>query len=196
MKNLNKLVAPLYSNTSIKGQKCFNKDDIKLVQEIKREISRLTDLKLPLDTDYLIIEYDGSNLGWGAILLAKPNKYSRKEEEQICRYASEKYKEKGNISSIDAELLAVKYALHNFILFIINKPEITIRTDCESVVKFHKTYTEKRSGTRRWLNFYDSIIGNGYKVKFEPTKGSDNKLAYYLSRTANTIFDPDDTAIS
>ena len=43
----------------------------------------------------------------GAVLLAKPHKYSAKNTEKICRYSSGKYKEKGNISSIDAEVLAI-----------------------------------------------------------------------------------------
>ena len=72
--------------------------------------------------------------------------------------------------------------MDNFRLFIINKPEITIRTDCEAIKKFYDTNNEKRSSTRRWLNFTDRIIGNGYKVQFEHIKGSNNSLAGFLSR--------------
>ena len=65
-----------------------------MVQTIKQIVSKLTDLKLPLDTDYLIIECDGSSIGCGAVLFAKPNKYSSKNSEQICRYASGKLRKK------------------------------------------------------------------------------------------------------
>ena len=47
---------------------------------------KLPVLKLPLDTDYLIVESDGYKLRWEAVLKSKPNKYSAKSEEQICRY--------------------------------------------------------------------------------------------------------------
>lgn len=78
-------------------------EDIKLVQQIKTLVSKLSYLEdLSLDTDYIIIETDG------AVLKAKPNQYSTQKEEKLCGYASGKFKEKENISSIDAELLGNK----------------------------------------------------------------------------------------
>ena len=71
-------------------------------------------------------------------MLAKPHKYSTKSTEKICRYSSEKYKEKGNISSIDVEVLTITYAIDSFRILIISKKEITVRTDCEAIVKFYK----------------------------------------------------------
>ena len=41
---------------------------------------------MPLESDYLIIETDGSFEGWGAILKSRPHKYSSKQEEKICAY--------------------------------------------------------------------------------------------------------------
>lgn len=73
-------------------------------------------------------------------------------------------------------------SLNSFRLDIINKKEITVRTDCEAIVKFYNKINEKRSSTRRWLNFIVSIVGNGYNIKFEYNKGSDNQIADYLSR--------------
>ena len=73
-----------------------------------------------------------------AVLLAKPHKYSSKNIKKICRYSNEKYKEKGNISSIDAEVLVITYVINSFKILIISKREITIRTDCEAIVKFYK----------------------------------------------------------
>ena len=94
---------------------------------MKEQIKTIPELALPLDTNYLIIETDGYNTGWGAILLCKPHKYVDKSKEKICRHNSGKLKEKRNISSIDAKLLAINYALDSFELFIISKKEITIR---------------------------------------------------------------------
>ena len=73
-------------------------------------------------------------LGWGTVLKAKPHKYSSKIEKQICRYSSGQYREKGLTSIIDQKILAVNYALDSFRLFLINKKEILVRTDCEAIV--------------------------------------------------------------
>lgn len=115
------------------------------------------------------------------MLKARPNKYSSKTEEKICAYQNGKYKEKGNMSSIDAEILAIVYGLNSVRLYILNKPEILVRTDCEAIVKFHQTINHKNSSKRRWLNFLDTI--SVYKnIIFEYIKGKDNNLADQLSR--------------
>ena len=140
---------------------------------------------MPEDKDYLIVQTDGSHEGWGAVLLCKKDKYLPKNKEEICQYASGKYKEKGNLSSIDAELLAIIYAINKFELFLTGKPGFTVRTDCEAIVKFHSQLQEKKSiSRRRWLNFADVVNQKGYtnKIKFEHIKGEDNKIADLLSR--------------
>ena len=185
IKNLSRIAGPLFSKVGSKGQKYFNQEDIKLVKSLKEIVTKLPPLDLPLINDYLIIETDGCSLGWGAVLLAKPHKYSAKNTEKICRYSSGKYKEKGNISSIDAEVLAIIYAIDSFRILIISKKEITIRTDCAAIVKFYKLKNEKRSSQRRWLNFTERIINTGIKIEIEHIKGSDNSLADSLSRLIN-----------
>ena len=156
-----------------------------MVKSLKEIVTKLPPLDLPLINDYLIIETHGCSLGWGAVLLAKPHKYSAKNTEKICRYSSGKYKEKGNISSIDAEVLAIIYAIDSFRILIISKKEITITTDCEAIVKFYKFKNEKRFSQRRWLNFTERIINTGIKIEIEHIKGSDNSLADLLSRVIN-----------
>jgi hypothetical protein len=84
----------LYATLRKNGQKYFNSKDIKLVKIIKDKVRDLKPLELPLDNYYFIIETDASKEGWGAILKQKPNKYSPKSEEKICRYASGRYKQK------------------------------------------------------------------------------------------------------
>ena len=63
IKDLEKLAGPLYSKTGSKGQRNFNIEDIKLVQKIKDKIKNISDLNMPLEWDYLIIETDGSIQG-------------------------------------------------------------------------------------------------------------------------------------
>ena len=181
IKDLGKIAGPLYSKTGSKGQKHFNTEDIKLVQQIKDKVKNIPDLNIPLESDYLIIETDGSLKGWGAVLKARPSKYANKTEEKICAYQSGKYKEKGNMSSIDAEVLAIIYGLNSFKLYVLNKSELLVRTDCEAIVKFHQKIDQKASSKRRWLNFMDTISIYP-SIIFEYIKGKDNNLADQLSR--------------
>lgn len=71
IKDLEKIVGPLYSKTSKNGQKHFNQEDIKLVQKMENLGKDLPGLNLPLDTDYIIIKTNGCSFGWGAILKAR-----------------------------------------------------------------------------------------------------------------------------
>ena len=63
IKDLGKVAGPLYSKTGSTGQKTFNTEDIKLVQQLKRMIQDIPDLTLPLEMDYLIVKTDGSLQG-------------------------------------------------------------------------------------------------------------------------------------
>ena len=84
IKDLGKYTSPLYNKTSLTGQRKFNSEDVKLVKEIKEKVKNLPELSLPLDSDYLVIECDGCELGWGAILKKKKNKYANTAEEEVC----------------------------------------------------------------------------------------------------------------
>ena len=117
IENLAKLAGPLYAKLRKNGQKHFNSEDIKLVRVIKEKVKNLKPLELPLDDYYFIIETDASKIGWGAILKQKPNKYSPKTEEKICRYASGKYKLNA-INNTDREVLVVINAINAFFLNI------------------------------------------------------------------------------
>lgn len=180
--NLAKLAGPLYAKLRKNGQKYFNSEDIKLVRIIKDKVRNLKPLELPLDDNYFIIETDASKLGWGAILKQKPNKYSPKTEEKICRYASGSYKLK-TVNNTDREILAVINAINSFRLYLGFK-EFTVRTDCEAICRYYNQLNSKKSSTRRWVLFEDIITGNGYKVVFEHIKGKDNKLPDLFSRSS------------
>lgn len=90
IKDLGKIVGPLYNKASSKGQRFFNQEDINIVKQIKQIVKTLPRLSLPLATDNLIVQCDGCEKGWGAVLIKKKSKYSPKDEEQICRYNSGK----------------------------------------------------------------------------------------------------------
>lgn len=184
IKNLGKKARPLYAKTGKASQKHFNTEDIKLVQQIKSLVSKLPDLALPLDSDYIIIETDGCNLGWGVVLKARQNKYNTVKEDKLYGYASGNFKEKGYISSIDAKPSAIIYASNGFKLTIINKKEKTIKTECKAITKFHNKKDEKASSRRRWINFQDRI--SILTINFKHIRGKDN---YFLNQLSRGILD-------
>jgi len=59
-------------------------------------------------------------------------------DEEICRYALGKYHTKPQVysTSTDYEVNVVINDLEGFKLFLINKSEITIKTDCEAIVAY------------------------------------------------------------
>lgn len=181
IKNLSSLAGPLYSKLGKNGQRFFNQEDIKLVQKIKEEVKKIQPLKLPKETDYLILETDGSVLGWGAVLTCKPNKYSPESETELVGYASGNFPESAKTaSSIDLVIQAIQHALNKFKLYL--QKEITIRTDCVAIVSWlNSDHTNKRTSIR-WMKFLDVLTAGGYKPAFEHIKGKNNFIADILSR--------------
>lgn len=94
IKDLGKIVGPLYSKTGTKGQKHFNTEDIKLVQQIKDKVKNISDLSIPLESDYLIIETDGSLKGWGAVLKARPSNILIKQKKKFVHTKVKNIKKK------------------------------------------------------------------------------------------------------
>lgn len=80
-------------------------------------VKSLPKLALPLDSDYLVIEIDECETGWGGALFKKTTKYDPKSTEFLYRYASSKYKEKGHLTSLDFEILAVIYYSNAFLYY-------------------------------------------------------------------------------
>lgn len=187
--NLGRLLGPIYLKTKKNGERRFNKEDIKIIQKIKKCISSIPKLSLPLDSDFLIVESDGSATGWGAVLKKKPNPSSLKSSEEICRYGSGIFKEKSiHLKSTDYEVLAIIYALKCFELYLLSKDEFIIRTDCQAIVSYYNNSQKLSSNfhyRNRWYNLIAAIQGRGFKVKFEHIRGKDNGSADTLSRMLN-----------
>ena len=76
-------------------------------------------------------------------------------------------------------------ALEGFKLFLINKSEITIRTDCETIVAYgsQQINTDKKPH-KTWLLFQEYVYHNGIKINFEYIKGVKNTAVDILSRFA------------
>jgi len=119
-------------------------------------VNNLSYLSLPLDYDYLVIECDGCEQGWRAILKKKKHNYEKFHDEEICRYASGKYHTKPQVysTSTNYEVNAIINVLEGFKLFLVNKREITLRTYCEAIVAYgsQQIHTDKKPD-KRWLLF-------------------------------------------
>lgn len=182
--NLGKHTGPLYNKCSINGERKFNKQDWNSIKEIRKCITKLPDLDLPPPDAYIIIETDGSLTGWGGILKWKPKRGDPISSEKIARYCSGKYKTA--ISAIDAEIMACIYCLDKFRIFILDKTEYTLRTDCHAIVSFFQTANSNKLSRNRWVNFMDYMVKTGTEVHIEHIKGKDNYGADKLSRIIST----------
>nr|BAA01607.1 194K polypeptide [Rice tungro bacilliform virus]prf//1817177A capsid protein [Rice tungro bacilliform virus] len=195
IKDLSKLVGPLYKKTGKNGQRIFNKEDWNIIFKIEREVSKIKPLERPKETDYIIIETDASEEGWGAVLVCKPDKYSGKDTEKIAGYASGNFGEKKTWTSLDYEIEAINEALNKFQIYL--DKDFTIRTDCEAIVKGIKTEDYKKRSKTRWIKLRDNLLKDGYKPTFEHIKGNKNFLPNFLSREGDFILkylqNPDST---
>lgn len=182
LKDVGKIISPLYERCGIMSWIPFSKEDKDIVLRVQGLAKALPDLSLPLETDYLILETDGSSAGWGAVLKAKPNKWSPLHAERICGYGSGSFRERGHLTTMECEMLSVQYGIERFKLFLVGQAEITIRTDCEAIVSFHQKLAEKKSTTQRWVVFAQAVHLFGPAIKFEHVRGKENSFPDYLSR--------------
>ncbi|CAM0147943.1 unnamed protein product [Urochloa decumbens] len=180
IKNMGRILGPLYPKTTEKGEKRLNSEDWKIIRQMKQIVAGLPALTIPPDDAYIIIETDGSMNGWGGVCLWKRNKADPRSTEQICRYASGKFSKPK--STIEAEICGVLSSLEKFRLYYINKAEITVRTDSAAIERYYNKSTEHKPSEVRWIRFMDFISGAGPEIRFEHIKGKDNSLADLLSR--------------
>ena len=148
----------MYSKATPHGERKFNEEDKKIVRKVQELFSKLPVLKLPLDTDYMITETDGCAEGWGGILKCRPYKDAPESTKRICRFASGLIRRKA--STINCDILAIIYSLDKFRLFLLDKEEFTVRTDCVSIVKFSsklKHNSKKKIGNARWTDFLEIL---------------------------------------
>nr|CAY56550.1 P194 protein [Rice tungro bacilliform virus] len=185
IKDLSKLVGPLYKKTGKSGQRTFNKEDWNIIFKIEREVDKIKPLNRPEESDYIIIETDASEEEGGAVLICKPDKYASKDTEKIAGYASGNFGEKKTWTSLDYEIEAINEALNKFQIYL--DRDFTIRTDCEAIVKGIKTEDYKKRSKTRWIKLRDNLLKDGYKPTFEHIKGNKNFLPNFLSREGDFI---------
>ena len=145
-------------------------------------------MKLPLESEYKIVQTDASQIGWGCILLAITNN----GEEKLRRYCSETFNDyQKNLSSTNVEIEAIILVLEKFQLFL-NQEQFTLRTNYENIKKFFENKNSSKLSTKRCMKCQNSLIG--FKPKFEHINGKDNILVDLLSRQiiVNNVNDTND----
>ncbi|KAG6508111.1 hypothetical protein ZIOFF_033470 [Zingiber officinale] len=128
----------------------MNSHDWALVHKIKKRITDLLDLAIPFEKCYIILETDGCMEGWGGICKWKSQKYDPKSEEKICAYASGKYSPIK--STIDAEIYVVMNNMNNFKIYYLDKPELIIRTDYQTIISFFNKTTQNKPSRVRTMD--------------------------------------------
>ncbi|KAG6484652.1 hypothetical protein ZIOFF_053173 [Zingiber officinale] len=183
--NLRKILGPLYSKTSPHGDRRFKESDWAIIRQIKSLVQSLSDLELPPNHAYVIIETEGSMEGWGGVCKWKEKQYDPRNTEKICAYASGKFSTVK--STIDAEIYACMEALTAMKIHYLDRKEITLRTECHAIIKFFNKSVNNKPSRVRWINFTDYITGTGVDIKFEHISGANNELADALSRLVHHI---------
>ncbi|GJR42810.1 hypothetical protein Tco_1310913 [Tanacetum coccineum] len=84
--------------------KKLKSSDYELVRKIKEQVQNLSDLEIPPESAYIILETVGCMEGWGGIVKWKKSKGDPRSSEKICAYASGKFST--TQSTIDAEINA------------------------------------------------------------------------------------------
>ncbi|AAY99427.1 polyprotein [Banana streak virus Acuminata Yunnan] len=183
--NLGKTLGPLYSKTSVNGEKRMNSQDWKVVQLIKNQVQNLPDLDIPPAGATMVLETDGCMEGWGGVCKWKLHPSDTRLAEKVCAYASGRYHPIK--STIDAEVHAVINSLEKFKIYYLDKKELIIRTDSQAIVAFYKKQADHKPSRTRWLMLIDYITGLGINVKFEHIDGKENVLADTLSRLVQVL---------
>jgi ribonuclease HI len=174
------LLGPLYSKVSPHGDKRLKSSDIQLIKQIQELVQNLPDLSFPPEDSYIVLETDGCMEGWGGVCKWKPRKHDPRSAEQVCAYASGKFETIK--STIDAEIHACMETLSAMKIHYLDKPEITLRTDCQAIISFYNKSSNNKPSRLRWVKFVDFVTGTGVQVHFEHIEGRLNTLADTLSR--------------
>nr|GFB65738.1 putative polyprotein [Tanacetum cinerariifolium] len=160
--------------------------DYELVKKIKEQVQNLSDLKIPPENAYIILETDGCMEGWGGIVKWKKSKEDPRGSERIYAYASGKFST--TQSTIDVEINACINTLEKLKIYYLDKQEVTLRTDCQAIISFYNKTNSNKSSRVRWIKFTDTVTGTGVKINIEHIEGKDNTLPDSLSRFVNLCF--------
>lgn len=157
--NLGTIIGSLHSKIAAEADKRFQPSDWKIVQKVRKLVQELPDMEIALPGSHIIIESDGYMEGWGGVCKRKKGKTNPRSTERVSAYASGKFK---NLKSIiDVEIEACKQFLVLFKYLYMDRRELTLRTDCEAIIKFYNKSSNHKPSRVRWLKFADFITGTG-----------------------------------
>ncbi|KAG6499079.1 hypothetical protein ZIOFF_038835 [Zingiber officinale] len=158
--------------------------------EIKAQVQQLPDLEIPPEQTYIILETDGSMMGWGGVCKWKLKKADPRSMEKVCTYAHGKFPTVKSV--IDAEIFAAMETMSALKIHFLDKVDITLRTDCQVIISFHNKSIKNKPSRVRWIAFTDFITGTGVKVNFEHI---DDKLNIFADNLSRLIEDQEMVAV-
>ncbi|CAL5352135.1 unnamed protein product [Camellia sinensis] len=193
IKDLGRLLSPLYSKVSPNGERRLNAQDWRLIREIKAHVQQLPNLAIPPEGCVIILETDGCMEGWGGICKWKKALKDPRSTERICAYASGKFNPIK--STIDAEIYACINSLEAFKIYYLDKPHLTLRTDCQAIISYFNKTVEHKPSRSRWIAFTDYITGLASEsteapgIGLSPSVGNITVPAGLVPNTMMTIGD-------
>ncbi|GKB06464.1 putative polyprotein [Tanacetum coccineum] len=122
--------------------------------------------------------------GWGGIV--KWNNSKEGPRSLIFFYAYTSGKFSTTQSTIDAEIKACINTLEKQKIYYLDKPEVTLRIDCQAIISFYNKANSNKSSRERWIKFSDAVTGTSVKINIEHIEGRHNTLADSLSRLTTT----------
>lgn len=143
---------------------------ISAFEKLKNIISEHPILKYPDFNKKFVLVTDASNFALGAVLT---------QDGHPISFASRTLNDhERNYSTIEKELLAIVWGTKYFRPYLFGK-EFNLKTDHQPIKWLHAKYSGKDISPRlqRWL-----ISLGEYDIKIDYIKGSDNKVADFLSR--------------
>ncbi|KAL4579646.1 hypothetical protein LXL04_015802 [Taraxacum kok-saghyz] len=158
-----------------KNPPTWTKKQTEVVREIKKLADVMPPLKIPSTNDKRILQTDASDDYWGAVLLVEDSSSVR----SICGYKSGTFKaSEQHYHSTFKEILAVKRGIEKFQFHLIGH-EFLIEMDMASFPRMlqFKQKMLHEAQLLRWANWFSH-----WKFTVKHIKGTDNVLAYFLSR--------------
>lgn len=150
----------------------WTKEHTKCIKNLKEECKNLPKLRLPDESDNLVLQTDASDYHWGAILQTGLN--------EICRYTSGTFNDaETRYSTNEKELLAIVKGIRKFSTFLLPK-QFIIRTDNTQVAGLINNKLPSEPQYRRLHRW--QVLLSFYSFSIEYIKGIDNFLADFLSR--------------
>lgn len=184
-RNFSSVAAPLHALTSSKKSYVWDHACQSAFQQLKVFLTNNPVLKSPDFNKAFSLQVDACDVGAGGVLLQETDGLLH----PVSYTSSTFNKHQMNYSTIEKELLALIMAIRKFNCYLHGAPLIQVYTDHNPLQFLHRN----RGHNQRLLRW--SLFLQGYNLKINHIKGTENVLADALSRahTSPTVADETST---